>query len=176
MIEDDHYIDNSRNAHIDTSQFESALLKRLSCSNLGVEESLEYIYNFTFSTTNITPKEPPDNQLICRYLSPSKFLQFVHTRHINFPMATQFSDCWECRVPDDYETAVLCVLKDLGMSANVWTSLVRRKAAGWNVSCWTQLDHHFDDHLMWGFLCGRFAGRRYHRTLRHSEGQSREVR
>jgi hypothetical protein len=109
MIEDDHSIDNSRNAHIDTSQFESALLKRLSCSNLGVDESLEYIYNFTFSTTNITPKEPPDNQLICRYLSPSKFLQFVHTRHINFPMATQFSDCWECRVPDDYETAVLCV-------------------------------------------------------------------
>jgi hypothetical protein len=69
MVEDDHYIVNSRNAHIDTSAFEMALLERLSSGNGGVEETLECIYDFAFSRTNITPKEPADHQLICLQVS-----------------------------------------------------------------------------------------------------------
>lgn len=73
-------------------------------------------------------------------------------------MATQFSDPWERRVPEDYEIAVLRVLEKLEISANSWSSLVRRKAAGWNISCWTQLDDYFDDHLMWNSYAGGSQG------------------
>jgi hypothetical protein len=73
-------------------------------------------------------------------------------------MATQFCDPWECRVPEDYEVAVLRVLEHLEISADGWTSLVRRKAAGWNISCWTQLDDYFDDHLMWDSYAGGSLG------------------
>lgn len=157
-MEDDHYIANSRNAHIDTSAFEAAVRGQLAGSNSGDDEALDSIYNLAFSRTNFAPTEPAEDQLVCRYLSPEKFLQFLHTRRINFPMATQFLDPWECRVPEDYEIAVLRVLGELDISANDWSNLVRRKAASWNVSCWTQLEDYFDDHLMWNAYAGGSQG------------------
>lgn len=157
MSEDDHYISNARNAHIDTSDFERELRERFSGHKCGVEEIFEFIYKLVSSKTNIAPKEPDDSQLICRYLSPVKFLRFLHTRSIDFPMANQFSDHWECRIPDDYEKAALHVLHGLGISINDWDNLVRRKAGGWNVSCWTQLDG-FDDHLLWDSYAGGAQG------------------
>ncbi|GAM09789.1 hypothetical protein OR1_02070 [Geobacter sp. OR-1] len=154
MIEDDHYVVNTRNAHIDTSDFQREVRKVLTDNKCGINEALECIYDIAFLRTGTVPQEPDHTQLICRYLSPSKFIQFLHTRSISFPTATQFSDHWECRVPEDYETAVLRILYDLNMSADDWSSLVRRKAEEWNISCWTQLDNHFDDHLMWDCYAG----------------------
>ncbi len=154
MIDDDHYVANPRNAHIHTSGFEHDVRALLSQSDRQAEEILEAIYNLALSRTNVAPEEPPENQLICRYLSPIKFLQFLDTRRINFPMATQFSDHWECRIPEDYENAVLCVLNDFDMTGDDWERLVRLKASGWNISCWTQLDDYFDDHLMWNAYAG----------------------
>jgi len=154
MIEDDHYIVNTRNAHIDTSAFQREVREGLTDHKCEIKEALESIYDIAFSRISIVPQEPDDSQLICRYLSPTKFIQFLHTRSINFPMATQFPDHWECRVPEDYETAVLRILFDLNMSADGWSSLVRRKAEEWNISCWTQLDNYFDDHLMWDCYAG----------------------
>jgi hypothetical protein len=154
MLEDDHYIPNPKNAHIDTSAFELHLRKQLSGGKCGVEEALESVYNLAFSTFGAAPKEPDDDKLICRYLSPIKFLQFLHTRRVNFSAATQFSDHWECRVPEDYEVVVLRILSELGISAEAWSRLVKRKAACWSVSCWTQLDDYFDDHLMWSAYAG----------------------
>src|SRR5688572_13973977 len=110
MLEDDHYIPNSKNAHIDTSAFELHVRTQLSGGECGVDEALESVYNLAFSKLSAAPKELDDGKLICRYLSPTKFLQFLHTRRINFPAATQFSDHWECRVPKDYEVVVLLVL------------------------------------------------------------------
>jgi hypothetical protein len=153
MLEDDHYIANARNAHIDTSDFEQRVRRRLSGS-CGGEETLEAIYDFAFATASAAPQEPDADELICRYLSPTKLLLFLHTRSITFPVATQFCDHWECRLPEDYEVVVLRILHELGMSANRWSSLVKRKAARWNVSCWTQLDEYFDDHLMWDSYAG----------------------
>jgi hypothetical protein len=127
---DDHYIPNAKNAHIDVSVFERELRGQLSGYRYGVEEALEFIYELAFSTTSIAPKEPDEGQLMCRYLSLAKFLQFRHTRYIHFPMTTQFSDHWECRVPEEYEVAVLRVLRDLDMPADGWSGLVSRKAAG----------------------------------------------
>lgn len=158
MLEDDHYIPNASNAHIDTSAFELKVRQRLSGQACVAEIALESIYDLAFSTTGIAPKEPDEHQLMCRYLSPAKFLRFLHTRLIDFPMAIQFTDSRECCVPHDYEVAVRRVLNDLGMSANNWSDLVRRKAANWNVSCWTQLDDYFDDHLMWDSYAGGSQG------------------
>jgi len=154
MREDDHYIPNPHNAHIDTSDFESYVRSQLTEAKHGSEEALEAVYNHAFSTLSAMPKEPDDGQLICRYLSPAKFLQFIHTRCVVFPAATQFSDHWECRVPEDYENAVLMVLSEFGMPGDAWSSLVKRKAACWSVSCWTQLDSHEDDHLLWSAYAG----------------------
>jgi hypothetical protein len=156
MLEDDHYISNSRNAHIDTSEFERDVREQLTplkCED-RIEEALDSIYNLAFSTLSVPPREPGENTLICRYLSAARFLQFLQNRCIYFPAATQFSDHWECRVPEDYENVVLKILAELDMSAESWSSLIKRKAACWNVSCWTQLDEHFDDHLMWSLYAG----------------------
>ncbi|MBN2653919.1 MAG: hypothetical protein JXR79_02245 [Nitrospirae bacterium] len=158
MIEDDHYIVNTRNAHIDTLVFEREVHYCLTGFKVGIEEALECIYKIAFLNTSKPPQEPNDNQLICRYLSPIKFIQLLHTRSVNFPMATQFSDHWECRVPEDYQTAVLKELRQHNISADVWSSLVRRKAGEWNISCWTQLDEYFDDHLMWDCYAGGSQG------------------
>jgi len=158
MLEDDHYIPNSKNAHIDTSAFELDVRTQLSGDECRVDEALESVYNLAFSKLSAAPQELDGGRLICRYLSPTKFLQFLHSQRINFPAATQFSDHWECRVPEDYEVAVLKVLHELGISAEGWCSLVKRKAACWSVSCWTQLDHYFDDHLMWNSYAGGSQG------------------
>ena len=158
MLEDDHYIPNARNAHIDTSAFELQVRERLSGSNDGLEEALESIYNLVFFTLSAAPNELDDSKLICRYLSSTKFLRFLDTRCISFPAATQFSDHWECLIPEDYEVAVLRILHELGMSAERWIFLVKQQAARWNVSCWTQLDDYWDDHLMWDSYAGGSQG------------------
>ena len=48
-------------------------------------------------------------------------------------MATQFSDHWECRIPEDYENAVLCGLNDFDMTGDDWERLVRLKRSDWNI-------------------------------------------
>jgi hypothetical protein len=154
MVEDDHYVPNSKNAHIDTSEFEKRVRQQLSEGEVGVDEVLESVYNLVFSRFSRPPREPDDDKLICRYLSPTKLLQFLHTRRVNFPAATQFSDPWECRVPEDYENAVLTVLCELGVSVESWNGLIRRKAGCWKISCWTEIDDYWDDHLMWEAYAG----------------------
>jgi hypothetical protein len=158
MLEDDHYIPNRRNAHIDTSAFEAYVRAQFARPRSKVGEALEAVYNHTFSALSAAPREPDDSDLICRYLSPTKFLRFLHTRRVNFPMATQFDDHWECVVPQDYDHAVLKVLSEFDESGDAWRSLVKREAACWNVSCWTQLLEHFDDHLLWSAYAGGAQG------------------
>ena len=157
MVEDDHYIANPSNAHIDTSTFEEYACKQLTASAIN-DAALESIYDFIISCTNKQPQEPADCQLICRYLSADKFLRFLHTRSIYFPSATQFSDARECRIPEDYEAAMSGVLQRLGFHADDWVNLVRRRAAAWKISCWTLLDDYFDDHLMWNAYAGGAHG------------------
>jgi hypothetical protein len=149
VCDDDHYIANEANKHVDTSAFEESLEEVISGLDLDRKNLLETIYFRTLSATNIPPVEPSDDQLICRYLTLDKFLRFIHTRRISFPTANQFSDPWECRIAHDYETAIYRVLNKRDISTDEWTKLVNLKAADWNVSCWTKLDHHFDDHLLW---------------------------
>jgi hypothetical protein len=99
--------------------------------------------------TAAAPFEPDDDVLICRYLTPTKFIKFLDTRQIAFPIATQFSDKRECAIPEDYDHAVLRTFAKLNRSETIWAQYVRSKASNWNISCWTELHDYFDDHLMW---------------------------
>lgn len=112
MLEDDHYIANLRNAHIDTSAFERELLDRLSIlQDAGENEIYESVYDCAFLRINVPPKEPCNDHLVCRYLTLEKFLRFLDSHLVDFPAATKFPDRWECSVPEDYNNAILRVLK-----------------------------------------------------------------
>ncbi|MCU7808074.1 MAG: hypothetical protein KZQ73_09440 [Candidatus Thiodiazotropha sp. (ex Semelilucina semeliformis)] len=158
-MDDDHYIANEKNAHIDTSNFEKEILEDVNRNpDIKDEKFVEHIYNKVFSQTAVSPVEPDDEVLICRYLSPAKFIQFLDTREIAFPTANQFTDKRECEVPQDYNNAVLKILHTLDRSVSMWTNYVRDKSSTWNVSCWTELDNYFDDHLMWSIYAGGNQG------------------
>ena len=150
MLTDNHYIVNSQNFHIDTSDFERKLRDGLAVLEGAAENEIyEFVYDQVFSLINIAPLEPNEDRLVCRYLSLAKFLRFIDSRRVDFPAATQFADRWECSIPEDYNNAILHVLNKTHKPNAGWTEYVRTKAAGWNVSCWTQIENYFDDHLMW---------------------------
>ncbi|MBM4054577.1 MAG: hypothetical protein FJ264_07885 [Planctomycetes bacterium] len=158
-IDDDHYIVNARNAHIDTAEFEEGILAEVrNNSGIADEALVELIYNKAFSMTAAAPVNPGDDVLICRYLTPTKFIKFLDTRQIAFPIATQFSDKRECVVPEDYDHAVLRTFAKLKRSGTIWAKYVRSKASAWNISCWTELSNYFDDHLMWEAYAGGSDG------------------
>jgi len=158
-MEDDHYIANPNNALIDTSEFEKEILAEVR-NNSGIEDEalVELIYDKAFSKTSVAPIDPGDDVLICRYLTPTKFIKFLDTRQIAFPIATQFSDRRECAVPEDYDHAVLRTFEELKRSGTIWVKHVRSKASAWNISCWTELHDYFDDHLMWEAYAGGSNG------------------
>ncbi len=158
-MDDDHYIANAKNAHIDTSKFEEEILAEVR-NNSGIEDKalVELIYDKAFSETAAAPVEPGNGVLICRYLTPTKFIKFLDTRQIAFPIATQFSDRRECAVPEDYDHAVLRTFENLNRSGTIWAKHVRSKAFAWNISCWTELHDYFDDHLMWKTYAGGSDG------------------
>lgn len=159
LRDDDHYILNNKNAHIDTSRFEQEVLAELrKTPEIDDRQLAELAYLNAFSRTAVPPEEPSDDTLLCRYLSPSKFIQFLDTRKIAFPTANQFADRWECKVPEDYNTAVLKLLAKNDCSGEVWANYVRSKAATWNISCWTELRNNIDDHLMWETYAGGSEG------------------
>jgi hypothetical protein len=158
-MDDDHYIANAKNAHIDTSEFVEEILAEVR-NNTGIEDEalVELIYDTAFSKTAAEPADPGDDVLICRYLTPTKFIKFLDTRQIAFPIATQFSDKRECVVPEDYDHAVLRTFAKLNRSGTIWAKCVRSKASAWNISCWTELHDYFDDHLMWEAYAGGSDG------------------
>jgi hypothetical protein len=149
-MHDDHYIAYTNNAHIRTSQFEDENLDAVR-KNPEIEDQalVELIYDKAFSKTAVAPVELEDDVLICRYLTPAKFIKFIDTRQIAFPSATQFDDKWECVIPEDYDLAVLRIFAKLNRSGTIWEKYVKTKASSWNISCWTELDTDFNDHLMW---------------------------
>jgi hypothetical protein len=154
-MNDDHYIANTKNAHINTSEFENEILDNVNNNpQIKDEELVELIYDKVFSRIANAPDEPNDDVLICRYLTPIKFINFLETRQIVFPIATRFSDSRECTVPEDYDNAVLKVLCELNRSGAIWEKYVKSKASSWNISCWTEIHDYFDDHLMWDAYAG----------------------
>ena len=158
-MDDDHYIPFLKNAHIDTTSFQNGLREEIIKNPAINDETLAgIIYDRAIAKIIKEPSEPSENALICRYLTPAKFIKFIDSRQIDFTNATQFSDKWECVIPEDYNNAVLAILGEFNRSGTAWGKHVRNKASSWYISCWTQLEEYFDDHLMWVNYAGGSDG------------------
>lgn len=156
--QDDHYIPNAHNAHIDTEPFSRELTQVLKAEIADPKARIESVYAHASSWTSDAPIPLADEDLICRYLSPEKFLKFLSDQEIFFPTSAMFSDPWECTFHPDYDNAILKTLSEHGLNAYDWNNFVDSKKSKWNVSCWTLLDKHHDDHLLWSVYAGGPAG------------------
>lgn len=104
-MSNDHYIPNAHNAHLDTEDFVDELENRV-LEGIGIDsvdhidafrtnlrkETFEAIYNCALSFSNTAPNEPPDDALVCRFLSPEKFLWLVCQKSIPFSSPRTFDD------------------------------------------------------------------------------------
>jgi hypothetical protein len=152
MANSSHYIANSNNAHIDTSAFKTSVRQLLACdaSNDGVAQyPWNRIHDLVESNVSGDPDEPSDDQLICRYLSPIKFLWFVSQASVYFGSAANQKDQKDSTIPADYNNAVLVELFHANLDGSAWDQYCQDKQSQWLVSCWTKLDDYFDDNLLW---------------------------
>jgi hypothetical protein len=152
MEANSHYIENPNNAHIDTQAFEQdvvQLLSRVTTADGNTQYPCDRIHNLVLSKVSFDPDEPENDQLICRYLSPIKFLWFVSQTSTYFGAASNFNDQSDSIIPADYHHAVLKVLHTEQLDSSAWDRYVRQERSRWLVSCWTKLDDHDDDNLLW---------------------------
>lgn len=151
-IHDDHYIADPNNAHLDTSEFEREL--NVLCGNsigedLSCAQFFPKIYDLIQEKFFTSPDEPGDEQLICRYLSPTKFLWFIAEMEIFFGRASEFDDARDSSIPEDYNRCVQSFLMKRNVMSDAWNEHTRRMQSLWLVSCWTEITNHHDDHLLW---------------------------
>lgn len=151
-IHDDHYIADPNNAHLDTSEFEREL-NVLCGSSIGEDLSCAQffpkIYDLIQEKIFTSPDEPSDEQLICRYLSPTKFLWFIAEMEIFFGRASEFDDARDSSIPEDYNRCVQSFLTKRNVMSDAWNEHTRRMQSLWLVSCWTEITNRHDDHLLW---------------------------
>ena len=148
----DHYIPNKDNAHIDTSKFESeinSLYKSLTGDALCESNLWDSTYKLILNRISNTPKEPQDDELICRYFTPTKFIWFVNKNLVYFSSAVNFEDKHDSDIPPDYKNSILKILFNRDVTPLLWDDHLDRMRAHWLVSCWTSLDNHNDDYLLW---------------------------
>ncbi len=155
---DNHYVANSNNMLIDTSEFKSELnelFERQDSQDLGYAELWSKIHDLIEAKVSTPPDEPSDDQLICRYLSPTKFLWFMSQIEIFFSPASDFDDARDSAIPEDYNKCVKGFLMEEGVTSTIaWDEHIRRMQSRWLVSCWTEISDPDDDHLLWH----RYAG------------------
>lgn len=150
--DDDHYIPNPHNAHLDMQDFETklrAIAEKSRQKGQGEKEIIELFYLAAQGRLTKLPTEPADDELICRFLTPKKLLWFVSSKNIRFCSALEFDDPKECSLPEDYENSVARVLIDLDLSPREWENQKWQKGQDWLMSCWTALRSHHDDSLIW---------------------------
>ena len=156
-MEDTHYIPNLRNAHIDTTTFEKKVesdIKRCISDDTFQVNILRSIHKDILSIINNDPDEPADEQIICRYLTPLKYLWFVSQKTIRFCSANEFDDPKECTIPNDYDYAVRQVLNKYKIYQRLWDSTVGLEKRKWLVSCWNVKNNNDENNLIWHKYCG----------------------
>jgi len=152
LPDDDHYIPNPHNAHLDMQEFEIELRSIAAESRQIGRSEAEIIERFYFAAlSRLTglPSEPGDDELICRFLTPKKLLWFVSSKNIRFCSAQEFDDPKECSLPEDYENSIARVLHELDLSPREWENQKWQNGQVWLMSCWTALGSHHDDSLIW---------------------------
>lgn len=156
-----HYIADNLNAHIDTREFEkelNELFGTLRGDELDEATLWSDIYENIISKINSRLAEPNDNDLICRYFTPAKFLWFAHQSTIYFGSANDFEDRRDSDIPDDYKHCVQKILFERDVIPLAWDDYLDRMRSRWLVSCWTSLDNHHDDYLLWHRYAGSELG------------------
>ena len=156
-----HYVPDNQNAHIDTREFEKELNELFgTLSGNGLDEANLWsdIYENIISKINTRLAEPNDDDLICRYFTPAKFLWFAHQTAIYLGSANDFEDKRDSDIPDDYKHCIQKVLFERGVIPLAWDDYLDRMRSHWLVSCWTSLDNHHDDYLLWHRYAGSQLG------------------
>jgi hypothetical protein len=160
-LNDDHYIADIHNAHVDTSAFEADL----GCLAGGVTgqalDSANFwgrVHDLVMGRLSTAIDQPPDETLICRYLSTTKFLWFLREFAVYFGSAHGFDDKTDCGVPADYNNCVQRFLIEREIIPIAWDDYMERFRSGWLVSSWTELTDHYDDHLLWHCYAGGSSG------------------
>jgi hypothetical protein len=155
-------IPDPQNTHIDTLEFESEL-NELFGSLHGNKLENANLWNDVYENiiTKITNplSEPNENDLVCRYFTPAKFLWFAHQNAIYFSSAQDFEDSHDSDIPEDYKNSVRKVLKERSVIPLLWDDHLERMRSRWLVSCWTSLDNNnHDDYLLWHRYAGNELG------------------
>jgi len=159
--DNNHYIADNQNAHIDTREFEkelNELFGTLRGSEVDDATLWSDIYVSIISKINSRLAEPNDNDLICRYFTSAKFLWFAHQSTIHFGSANKFEDKRDSDIPDDYKHCVQKILFERDVIPLAWDDYLDRMRSRWLVSCWTSLDNHHDDYLLWHRYAGSELG------------------
>ena len=156
-----HYIPDNQNAHIDTREFEKELndlFGTLRGNELDDANLWSDIYESIISKINSKLTEPNDDDLICRYFTPAKFLWFAHQSTIYFGGANNFEDNRDSDIPEDYKRCIQKILFERNVIPLSWDDYLERMRSRWLVSCWTSLDSHHDDYLLWHRYAGNELG------------------
>lgn len=154
---DDHYVANPNNAHLDTSELEEELNTLFGTrSGHALENAALWpnIHGLIEKKASTAPDEPSDDQLICRYLSPIKFLWFLSQKAIFLGRVGGFDDARDSMIPEDYNRCAQSLLMERKVRPIAWNEHVRLMQSRWLVSCWTEITDHHDDYLLWH----RYAG------------------
>ena len=148
---DDHYLPEN-NAHIRLDDFKDELREIYRDSqelNSCDGDIAEKFYSHTLSKLATSPDEPADDAVICRFLTPKKFLWFVSHEVIRFCTAQEFDDPKESTLPEDYDVATQTVLTEFNLPISEWENQVWHKKQDWLVSCWTELIGPHASNLIW---------------------------
>jgi hypothetical protein len=121
--------------------------------------------------------EPDNDDLLCRYLSPEKFLWFIGEKKFHLSRPDEFDDQAECALHVDYQIAIE---RNLGSFVErfcgpltgsperqktfltgirgEWRKFERARRNDWLISCWTRITQHYDDKLLsFKYTGGRFG-------------------
>ena len=156
-----HYIADSLNSNIDTREFEkelNELFGKLCGNELDDANLWPDIYENIITKINSELSEPNEDDLICRYFTPAKFMWFAHQNSVYFGSASDFEDKHDSDLPEDYKNCVKKVLMERDIIPLYWDDYLERMRSRWLVSCWTSLDNHHDDYLLWHRYAGSELG------------------
>lgn len=156
-----HYIPDPLNAHIDAREFEkelNAMFGSMQGNELDNANLWPDIYENIISKINSELSEPNEDDLICRYFTPAKFLWFAHQNSVYFGSAEDFEDRHDSDLPEDYKNCVRKILLERKVIPLLWDDHLERMRSRWLVSCWTSLDNHHDDYLLWHRYAGNELG------------------
>lgn len=159
---EDHYIPDDQNAHIDTCELKNEI-NNLYETRVGEELEKANLWPKTYESilsciSSNPPEEPSEKALICRYLTPTKFLWFACQEAVYFCGADKFEDKTDSDIPEDYKNCISRILCERNVQNQLlWEAYLDAMRSHWLVSCWTSLDNHYDDYLLWH----RYAGDKY---------------